>query len=118
MANNIKNRKNIIMIIKLYTCRGLTHILTGVKHVIVDEYLHNFKEEYKPKDGHRNHIRIEQNDEVPYNLNIEEGSKETVFCKTIMYTDENDIKKYVHVFNRAYVCNDDGKTIEKISKLD
>lgn len=101
------------MLIKYYTLAptdrpsGSLHIIEGVSSVSVPQEV--FSSGERPQD-------VVHDSATCYRLdNFGPEQQPNPFFKKIITFKENDgTYGYLEVFGKAYVCNDDGKTIEKV----
>ena len=89
------------MLIKYYDLNNNIHLIEKVKDVSI------YKSVPEANEGLLETIVLEGFD---FSKEIKDP------CKIVHYSD-NGLKQLL-VFNVAYICNDDGKTIEKVSALD
>lgn len=88
------------MLIKNYTKDGNMHIIDGVSDVSV---LNNFNQD------------IGDSENILYQEELAELAKDDhPVCKAIQYIDRDERLTTLMIANVAYICNDQGKTIEKV----
>lgn len=123
---NIINRRNIIMIIKYYgyAFPQNLNIIEDVTDVLVHAGLHTATEDNIPVGpnidhaGIVNHYTYDLSNELfpgivaGANLKADDAPR-FLAAKFIDFT-RNGIRCRLAVYGRAYVCNNDGKTIEKV----
>lgn len=102
------------MLIKLYTTSRKLHLIADVKNVISHLKMYNIK---SPED-----LRKKECVPTPFLHAHFLGDEELCFgkehgsnMKFIDYTDSNDVNHRMTVDGYAYICTDDGKTLEKVT---
>ena len=94
------------MLIKLYTTNGTLHIIEEVRCVSTYPYLYHFEPKDKMFEG-------PQPEGSPAPVQYEQFEK-TTECRIIDFSDELDVRRRILVGNKAYICNNNGKTVEVV----
>ena len=108
------------MLIKVYTCRGTIHIIENAKDVTIHDGAFDYNDRSNI-DGW-GPLHEELTHQVMFDLDPREQvtkkspmAPETTLCKLIDFTGDAGERSRLVVFHLAYICNDTGKTIEKVT---
>ena len=99
------------MLIKLYTLSGVLYIIEEVLNVCTEPYLFHYNNSNGEFEGPQPQFATGGN---PTHYEPCEGEPELFPCRIIDFMNNQGIRSRIIVANKAYICNNNGKTVEAV----